>query len=276
MYILLQRHLQGSRFEGALTSAEPIVTALRSRKTPSEIACIRAVIDETERLFEQIPTYARVGISERELYDLIQQRIDHSGLGYSWDRAQDPIVYIGPDSMIGHGVPSPHIAIAPGHILHIDLGVRKDGYSSDIQRCWYIPHPGETELPHDIRQALYAVAAAIAAGAESLRPGVEGWMVDEAARATLVAQGYPEYMHALGHQVGRAAHDGGAILGPRWPRYGRTPTMKIERDQVYTLELGVTLEGRGYLGLEEMVLVTDHGVEWLTKRQLDMPMLPSE
>jgi len=30
------------------------------------------------------------------------------------------------------------------------------------------------------------------------------------------------------------------------------------------------MEKRGYLGLEEMVLVTDHGVEWLTQRQLEL------
>jgi Xaa-Pro aminopeptidase len=47
----------------------------------------------------------------------------------------------------------------------------------------------------------------------------------------------------------------------------------VEKDQVYTLELGVTVEGRGYLGLEEMVLVRDRDVEWLSQRQLDLPLL---
>jgi len=69
------------------------------------------------------------------------------------------------------------------------------------------------------------------------------------------------------------AHDGGAILGPRWDRYGRTPFMPVEEDQVYTLELGVLVPGRGYLGIEEMARVAQNGCEWLTERQLRLPLL---
>lgn len=122
-------------------------------------------------------------------------------------------------------------------------------------------------------KATEAVVGAITAGSQALKPGVEGWQVDDVARSYLVAQGYPEYLHAFGHQVGRVAHDGGAILGPKWERYGQTPFKKIEEGEVYTLELGVTVEGRGYLGIEEMVRVTASGVEWLTSRQTDMPLL---
>ena len=94
-----------------------------------------------------------------------------------------------------------------------------------------------------------------------------------AARSSITGAGYPEYMHAVGHQVGRVAHDGGVVLGPRWERYGKTPEMLLEAGQVFTLELGVIPDGRGYIGIEEMVRVTDTGVEWLTERQLEMPLL---
>jgi Xaa-Pro aminopeptidase len=49
--------------------------------------------------------------------------------------------------------------------------------------------------------------------------------------------------------------------------------MQIAENEVYTLELGVTVEGRGYLGIEEMARVTADGIEWLTDRQTDMPLL---
>jgi Xaa-Pro aminopeptidase len=273
MYLQLGELLRGTRFEGALESAEEIVTALRSRKVPEEVRRLRAAIAETDRIFAEVATFARVGASEREVYDFVQRRIDERGLGYGWDRAGDPIVNTGPDSMIGHGIPSADVRIAPGHILHIDLGVVCQGYSSDIQRCWYVPREGERALPDDLRRALDAVNGAITAGADALRPGVAGWTVDAAARGFLVARGYPEYLHSLGHQVGRMAHDGGALLGPRWERYGRTPLLPVQPDQVFTLELGVTVEGRGYLGLEEMVRVTGDGVEWLTERPGDLPLL---
>jgi Xaa-Pro aminopeptidase len=97
--------------------------------------------------------------------------------------------------------------------------------------------------------------------------------VDEAARRSIAAAGYPEFQHAFGHQVGRLAHDGGACLAPRWERYGRTPYLSIRKDQVFALELGVSVPGHGYLGLEEMALVTDDGCHWLSDRQMELPLI---
>ena len=273
MYLLLESYLKGTRFENCLVSAEPIVTALRSRKTESELEAICAAIVETDRLFDDVCRFAEIGMSELEIQTYLQALMDARRLGFAWDRAGNPIVNSGPDSMTGHGIPSPKIFVAPGHLLHLDLGVTKNGYSSDIQRCWYVPKPGETEAPEDVRAALAAVNSAITAGSLALRPGIPGWQVDRAARQALVAAGYPEYQHALGHQVGRVAHDGGGLLGPRWERYGCTPDMLVEADQVYTLELGVMVAGRGYLGIEEMVVVTEEGCEWLTFRQTELPLL---
>jgi Xaa-Pro aminopeptidase len=124
-----------------------------------------------------------------------------------------------------------------------------------------------------VARALGAVNAAIGAGAAALRPGALGHEVDACARQTVVEAGYPEYMHALGHQVGRRAHDGGAILGPQWERYGTTPSVPVREGEVYTLELGVLVEGRGYLGIEEMAVVTADGCRFLTERQTEMPLL---
>ncbi len=216
MYILLEDYLRGTRFEGTLISAEHIVLALRGRKTSAEIERIQAAVAVTEELFDDIGRFARVGVSERDVYDHVHAKIGERNPGFAWDRVGDPIVNSGPESMIGHGIPSSDIKIAPGHILHIDLGVTKDGYSSDIQRCWYVPRRDEETIPVDVVRALGAVNGAITAGAAALEPGVEGWQVDAVARDSIQNAGYQEYMNALGHQVGRVAHDGGGILGPKW------------------------------------------------------------
>jgi Xaa-Pro aminopeptidase len=42
--------------------------------------------------------------------------------------------------------------------------------------------------------------------------------------------------------------------------------MQVEAGNVYTLELGVTTAA-GYIGIEEDVLVTDDGVEFLSRFQ---------
>lgn len=265
MYLLLQETLAGTRFEGVLESADMIVTGLRGVKSPTELSRIRSAVKETQSIFQEVNTAAQRGMSERNLYDYIQARIRERGLGFSWDPAGNPIVNFGPNSMIGHGVPSPDIRLEDGQILHIDLGVTRDGYSSDLQRCWYMSPTGS--VPVSVTQAFDAVNRAITAAASVLRPGVQGVAVDAAARASIVQSVYPEYLHAVGHQVGRVAHDGGGILGPAWDRYGNTPFVPVEQGQVYTLELGVTLSECGYIGLEEMVLVTAEGVEWISERQ---------
>ncbi len=269
MFQLLSGYLEGTGF--SLTSAEEMVMALRGQKTPQELHRIRHAIAEGDKLFAEIGDWIADRPSEKEVFDRVHGLMKERGLGFGWDPAGDPIVNTGPNSMIGHGVPNAKLRPEPGHIFHVDLGVIKDGYSSDIQRCWYV---AESEgLPDDVRDALNAVNSAIDAGAETLRPGVSGWQVDAAARAAITAAGYDEYQHALGHQVGRSAHDGGAILGPKWDRYGQTPIMPIKEGEVYTLELGVILPERGYLGIEEIVVVTEDGCEFLSVRQLEMPIV---
>jgi Xaa-Pro aminopeptidase len=108
------------------------------------------------------------------------------------------------------------------------------------------------------------------AGAAALRPGAVGWEVDTAARETLVAAGYPAPLYALGHQLGRSAHDGGTVLAPRWDRYGAAPFRVVEAGNVFTLEFGTAVPGRGYIGLEEDVLVTADGIEWLSTPQREL------
>ncbi|HEU5086446.1 MAG TPA: M24 family metallopeptidase, partial [Roseiflexaceae bacterium] len=75
-----------------------------------------------------------------------------------------------------------------------------------------------------------------------------------------------------GHGLGRACHDGGPLLGPRWERYGRSPEMVVEAGNVYTLELGIETSA-GYIGIEEDVLVTENGCEFLSTRQRELMLI---
>jgi Xaa-Pro aminopeptidase len=203
----------------------------------------------------------------------MQERAASRGVALAWDSQGCPIVSTGPQSMTGHAVPSAELTITPGQIFHLDFGVRQEEYCSDLQRAWYVPDAGETAPPDDVRRAFDTIVAAIDAAREALRPGVECWRIDAIARQVVVDAGYPDYDHATGHQVGRAAHDGGGVLGPRWERYGRTTLLLVEKDQVFTLELGIQIPQRGYLGLEEMVRITETGCAWLSAPQTTLPLL---
>ncbi len=175
----------------------------------------------------------------------------------------------GPEKDVGHAPPG-ELRTNRGELLHMDFGVLREEYASDLQRVWYLLDDGETEAPEDVRRTWDALWAAMDAGAAMLRPGVAGWEVDAAARESLVAAGYPEPMYALGHQLGRAAHDGGTTLAPRWDRYGASPFGIVEEQNVFTLEFGTAVPGRGYIGLEEDLLVTRDGAEWLSTPQREL------
>lgn len=265
MYLQLLKALNGTPYPQRFLSAGPLVSRLRSHKTETELALMRQAIRETDEIFQVVTNFLCAGRTERETGELIHSLMAQRHLGAAWSYDGCPGVKFGPHTLFGHGTPG-DIALEPGFIASIDFGVSYNGYCSDLQRLWYVRESSEMEPPEVVRRAFQAVKGAIEAGKAVLRPGVQGWQVDEAARSYLVQAGYEEYKHALGHSVGRHAHDGGPVLGPRWPRYGNAPYHRIEEGVVFTLELGVMTE-RGYVSQEDEVLVTADGCEWFSKPQ---------
>lgn len=270
-WLLLGELLQGTPFAGRITSAAPLLSRLRGRKSPGEVERIRRAIVITEEIVERLTHQIRPGMSERQIADFVHEQFWRGSLTTAWAWDSCPIVNSGPASDPGHASPRDDIHVEPGHLIHIDLGIKFEGYCSDLQRMWYVRRPGESGLPDSVRKAFDTVVQAIETGLANLRPGRRGHEVDATARRVVVEAGYPEFKHGLGHGLGRAVHDGGTLLGPRWPCYGRTTDGLVEAGNVFTLELGVMTKA-GFVGLEEDVLVTANGTEMLSSFQRE-PML---
>jgi Xaa-Pro aminopeptidase len=269
MFGILFKHLANTPYATRLISAEDVIGAVRGRKSKGELARIRQAIASTERILVELNDQLKPGQSERQLADWVQQRVEERDLGFAWEPEYCPTLTAGPDSPYGHAMPGDW-QTQPGQTLQIDFGVKERGFVADLQRTWYFLDKEETKPPQEVQQAFDAVRAAIEAGRAALKPGAIGWEVDAAGRNTITKLGYPEYQHALGHQVGRSAHDGSTILGPRWERYQQTPYGEVEEGNVFTLELGVHLPGRGYIGLEEDVIVTATGCGYLSTPQTEL------
>jgi Xaa-Pro aminopeptidase len=266
LWLVLREIFAETDVASRFVSSEAIVNALRGRKSPAEVDRIRAAARETEEIFDAVTSQLRAGLGELEVADLMHGEVARRGLGYAWGRDHCPAVNAGPEKEIGHAPPG-ELRTRRGELLHVDFGVTRAEYTSDLQRVWYFLDENETAPPDDVTHAWEALWASIDAGIDALRPGVAGWEVDAAARSVLMDAGYPEPMHALGHQLGRAAHDGGTTLAPRWDRYGTAPFGLVEPGNVFTVEYGAAVPGRGYIGVEEDVLVTADGVEWLSTPQ---------
>jgi Xaa-Pro aminopeptidase len=268
MFLRLHDILGGTPYPDRLVSSDALVTLLRGRKSPAELGRMRAALRSAEAIWQAVGRFMRVGRSEREIAGFMLEEVARRGLTTSWAADHCPSVHAGAPVDEGHSRPGER-RIEPGTLINIDFGVRENGYCTDQQRMWYARRSGESEAPPEILKAFDAVCGAIQAAATVLRPGVAGWEVDAVARQYLIEAGYPEYPHALGHTVGRATHDGGTVLGPHWDRYGALPDGIVQPDQVFTLEPGVETP-YGYLSIEEEVLVTEAGCDFLSPPQMEL------
>ena len=268
MYLRLLELLDGTPYNERLVSAEALVSSLRARKTVGEQALLQSAVEAADEIFRRAEQMITVGVSEQQIAEAMHAETLARGFGTSWHWDVCPIVNTGPDSPVGHAAPT-LLTVQPGHLVHIDFGVQRAGYCSDQQRMWYVLRQGESAPPEEVQQAWLVARTAIQRAFDAIKPGVQGWEIDEIARAVFREAGQPEYQHALGHSVGRAVHDGGTLLGPRWDRYGRTPYGQIEVGAVFTLECGLQT-ACGYLGLEEEIVVEADGARWLAPPQTEL------
>ena len=75
MYQQLKDYLAPTPFIERLISAEPIIAALRGRKTPTEIARIRTAVDTTENIYRQTFDYLQPGLTEMQVSQFMHARI---------------------------------------------------------------------------------------------------------------------------------------------------------------------------------------------------------
>lgn len=272
MYLKLQKYLKGTVYAKRLVSAERVISTLRGRKTPAEVEKICRAVQITEDIFQKTFQFIQVGMTEREVGAFMHAQMKEAGVGFAWPQESNPAIHSGPNSPVGHAGPT-DIQIQPGHLLHFDFGVKFEDYCSDIQRMAYILRPGETDAPPEVKHGFETICRAVEACRAMLKPGVMGKEADAAARNTVMDAGYPEYMYGTGHQLGRVAHDGGAMLGPEWEKYGDAPRQRVETGNVFTIEPGLAVPGYGYIGLEEDVLVTESGAQYLGKPQTRLVLL---
>ena len=272
MYEILREHLKGTPYAERLISAEPVINALRGRKTPAELARIRKAVEITDEIYKRTFDFIKVGKTEIEIGEYMHKLAHEYGVTYAWPAESCPAVNSGPDSPIGHSGPT-EIKVERGHIIPFDFGVKYEDYCSDIQRVAYVLRAGETEAPPEVQRGFITVRTAIEKSREAMKAGVTGNSIDVISREIVTDAGYPEYPHALGHQLGRAAHDGGALLGPLWEKYGDSPNQKLEVGQVFTIEPGLAVKGCGHIGLEEDVTITENGAEYLGEPQREIVLI---
>ena len=266
MFLVLEEILSEIGFQDRLTSSEKITSSLKARKTATEVARMEKAICHTLDIFDMVTGFIQPGRTEKEIASFMTQEALSRGLSFGWDPAHCPAVFTGPDTAGAHYQPTDR-KVERGHVLNMDFGLKVQDYTSDLQRTFFVLEEGETVAPLEVRKGFDTIVAAIELARAALKPGVQGVEIDGIAREHIVSQGYEEFPHGLGHQVGRFAHDGTALLGPAWEQYANKPFELIEENMVFTIEPRHMVPGRGVGTIEEMVLVTSDGAEFLSEPQ---------
>jgi Xaa-Pro aminopeptidase len=272
MYLTMNEMLGEIGMADRIVSAERVVSALRERKASTELEHMRSAIQVTEEIFDLVAKFITPGKTEREIADFMSNEVSRRGLVPSWDPGHCPAVFTGPDTAGAHYAPTDR-KVERGHVLNMDFGVKVEGYCSDLQRTFYVLEEGETSAPPEVVKGFDTIRDAIEQSRQAMAPGVMGKDVDAVARRVLADAGYEEFPHALGHQVGRFSHDGTALMGPEWEKYAEKPFQKMEPNMVFTIEPRLTVEGRGVVTVEVMVVVTEDGAEYMSQPQSELYLI---
>lgn len=265
LYLYLMDLFKKIGYKGEVISSERIIRKLRGRKTNEEIRRIEEATRITIQILNEVTDYIHAGVSQKDIYNFCQERIAFYGVGNAWDVAQNPGVFIGPNPVIGHAGPGDTVA-KPGDLINLDFGVRVNDYCSDIQRTYYLVQDGETDVPEIYKQHFKNLHKAIDAGVALMKPGIEGYRPDRAARDGLIEQGYPEFKYSFGHQVGRAAHDGGVSMAKPRPGSSSLCMEPLEEGLVLTIDANLYLD-RGRIGQEDVAYITKDGAKFISERQ---------
>lgn len=245
LFLKFQDMLQEMKFAGEIRSSEIFLEELRSVKTEEEIERITEAVKITEEIFDELPNFVSKGISEREIVEKMKEMTEKKGCELAWD---EPAVTFGLETALGHRISSER-KLNRNESVHIDFGVKYKGYCSDIQRVFFYGN----DPPEEMVRAFDTVRTAQKESIKEIRPGRKGHEIDAVARAIITENGYPEYKHGLGHQIGREVHDGGCILGPLWERYRQNAVKELREGNVFTIE--PTISGNVNLGLEDDIVV---------------------
>jgi Xaa-Pro aminopeptidase len=242
MVLRLRDALPGARQDLASTA----LRSLRIRKTPAEVAALRAAGEAIDRVHARVPGWLRAGRTERQVAADIADAILEEGHA----RVDFTIVGSGPNAASPHHEVSDRVLQA-GDAVVVDIGgTMPSGYCSDCTRTYVIGAPSPEfaayyQVLRDAQQAAYAAVQA----------GVTAEAIDAAAREPITAAGYGEYfVHRTGHGIGLEPHEDPYIVSGN--------AEPLRPGMTFSIEPGIYPGPHG-ARIEDIVVCTEQGGERL-------------
>lgn len=239
-------------------TAGQVLRSLRLVKTADEVDGLRRAGAAIDRVHARMGEWLRPGRTEAEVGRDIANAITDEG----HERVNFVIVASGPNGASPHHHVSDRV-IEVGDAVVVDIGgTMPDGYCSDCTRTYVA-----AGAPDDEFARYYAVLLdAQKRSCESVRPGITAESVDAAARDVIAAAGYGDYfVHRTGHGIGLEEHEEPYIVNGN--------DTILEPGMCFSIEPGIYLAGRHGARIEDIVVVTEDGVERLDTFDRDLVVL---
>jgi Xaa-Pro aminopeptidase len=243
--------------ETSFASTSDMVEEVMLVKDDVEVDTIRRAAKISDRVFREVITMIRPGVSELDVAAEISYLHKHFGAERD---AFETIVASGERSALPHARASEK-KIRSGDLVALDFGCVVNGYNSDMTRTVAVGKP-------DARaRRMYAIVreAQEHAIAEA-RGGLWARDLDAVARKSIARNGMGKYFyHSLGHGLGLHVHER--------PKVSHLSKERLRTGSVITIEPGVYIPGFGGVRIEDDVLLTDNGCMVLTGAPKDFLVL---
>ena len=231
-----------------LIPTHSLIEGLRIIKSSLELRKIKKATLIAVKALEHIRHFLRPGLKEIEVAGELERLIRiHGGHASSFDI----IVAAGAHASCPHHRTG-NTRIAPGEPVLIDMGVDYEGYKSDLTRMFFL---GKINV---LAKKIYDIALQAQHRAlRKIKPGVPINEIDHAARHFITDKGFGRYfLHNLGHGIGLDVHED--------PHISAKEKALFKAGMVCTVEPGIYLPGKCGVRIEDMVVVTQEGVEILS------------
>jgi Xaa-Pro aminopeptidase len=222
-----------------LIATTDLVEGLRVTKEPEELDALQAAVDLGDAAFRHVAGRIEPGWTEKQAaWEIEKYMREHGGEAVSFDT----IVAGGPWGAMPHAYPRDR-ALESGEMVVIDMGVRLNGYCSDLTRTIFLGKPdGQFEKVYDV------VLGAQLTAEELVQAGMTGEEAHNLAHRVIEEAGYGDkFGHGLGHGVGLAVHES--------PRLAKTSKDVLADGMVVTIEPGIYITGWGGVRIEDMAVI---------------------
>ena len=238
--------------------ASDLLAEARLIKNEDEIEAIRKAGLIADIAIETALSQAREGMAEYELAAVVESVFRMNEAEYP---SMMPCVFSGDHQRLGY-ICSSDRKLQSGELVRLDIGCAVDGYCSCIARTGFIGQPDA-----EVLEAYDLLRKVLRAGIEATRPGVTNTHVHEVMHEVLSEGSNKKFGLDWygGHGIGLGLHE-----QPMIGSAGVVTEIVLQPGMVFALEPAVLLSDKGWLGLEDNVVVRPDGVEVLNQAQFEL------